>query len=93
MARVASRNITLVLTIYRTDEVCIRQNDITFALTAVLNYMAPTTVASKVYPSGSQNPKTMSELRTASMTYSARDSKIISGLLPSVYKISFLGIF
>ncbi|XP_065199931.1 protein unc-80 homolog isoform X3 [Planococcus citri] len=72
------------------DEVCIRQNDITFALTAVLNLMSPST--SRSFASGSQNLKTMSEIRTASMTYNSRDTKIVSGLSPFIYKVAFLGL-
>lgn len=72
-----------------TDEVCLRQNDITFALTAVLNLMSPS--AGRTFASGSQNLKTMSEIRTASMTYNSRDAKIVSGLTPFVYKVAFLG--
>lgn len=58
---------------------------------AVLNFMSPVMSNSKTYGSGSQNTKTISELRTASITYSARDPKLVCGMLPSVYKISFLG--
>lgn len=74
------------------DDVCIRQHDITFALMAVLNFMSPVTSNSKMYGSSSQNMKTISELRTASITYSARDPKLVCGMLSSVYKISFLGL-
>lgn len=58
---------------------------------AVLSFMSPVTSNSKMYGSSSQNMKTISELRTASITYSARDPKLVCGMLSSVYKISFLG--
>lgn len=64
-----------------------------FALIAILNYMSPTSANVKFFASGSQNLKTMSELRTASMTYNMRDSKIVSGLTTSVYRIAFLGTY
>ncbi len=73
------------------DEICVRQHDVTFAIIAILNFMSPSSAVAKSYSSGSQNLKTMSELRTASMTYNMRDPKVIAGLMPSVYKIAFLG--
>ncbi|XKL60982.1 hypothetical protein PGB90_008039 [Kerria lacca] len=74
------------------DQLCIRQNDITFALNAILNFMSPLMTSTKPTATGSQNFKTMSEGRTASVTYNMRDSKTVSGLTPSVYKIGFLGL-
>lgn len=55
--------------------------------------MSPVSSNVKFYGSGSQNLKTMSELRTASITYNMRDSKIVSGLTTLVYRIAFLGNF
>lgn len=54
--------------------------------------MSPLMTSTKPTATGSQNFKTMSEGRTASVTYNMRDSKTVSGLTPSVYKIGFLGM-
>jgi hypothetical protein len=66
-----------------------RQADISFALTIVLHALNPP--ATKTSPVTAQNIKSVSEMRTASLTLGSRDSKRQTPIPLSLYKVAFLG--
>jgi hypothetical protein len=69
-----------------------RQTDIRFALTVVLHAMSPP--ASKTAPVTAQSIKTVSEMRTGSLTCSGRsDSKKQQKISVSLLQVAFLGKF
>jgi hypothetical protein len=75
----------------RKDVPHMRQVDIRFALTVVLNAMSPP--ASKTAPVTAQNIKTASEMRTGSLTYGGRsDSKRQQKISVSVMQVAFLAL-
>lgn len=65
----------------------LRQSDISFALTAVLNTLWPPSV--KAVPLTVQKPPT--DLRTGSLTFAARDPKTLTKTSLTLYQVAFLG--
>ncbi|GLV31802.1 uncoordinated 80 [Carabus blaptoides fortunei] len=74
----------------RKDVAQMRQSDISFALTVVLHAMSPPTT--KTAPVTAQNLKTVSEMRTGSLTYTSRDTKVSTKINTSLYQVSFLAL-
>lgn len=65
----------------------LRHIDICFALTAVLNTL---------WPSGAKAlqitaPKTATDIRAGSLTFTARDSKMLTKVSLTLYQVAFLG--
>lgn len=67
----------------------LRQSDINFALTAVLNTLWPPTT--KTVPITAQNLKTTTDMRAGSLTFVARDSKTLTKTSLTLYQVAFLG--
>lgn len=67
----------------------LRQSDISFALTAVLNTLWPPSV--KAVPLTVQKPST--DIRTGSLTFAARDPKTLTKISLTLYQVAFLGKF
>lgn len=67
----------------------LRQSDINFALTAVLNTLWPPTT--KTIPITSQNLKQATDMRAGSLTFVARDSKTSTKTSLTLYPVAFLG--
>lgn len=70
-----------------TDVPRLRHIDICFALTAVLN---------SLWPSGAKAlqitaPKTAGDIRAGSLTFTARDSKMLTKVSLTLYQVAFLG--
>lgn len=74
----------------RKDVAKIQQSDISFALTVILHAMSPPT--SKSAPVTAQNLKTVTDIRTSSLTYTGRDAKIPTKINTSLYQVSFLAL-
>lgn len=67
----------------------LRQTDISFALTAVLNTLWPPTT--KTIPLTVQTLKTTTDARPGSLTFAARDSKTLTKTSLTLYQVAFLG--
>lgn len=65
----------------------LRHSDISFALTAVLNTLWPPGV--KAGPLTVQKPPT--DIRTGSLTFTARDPKTLTKISLTLYQVGFLG--
>lgn len=65
------------------------QSDVSFALTVILHAMSPPN--SKSAPV-SQNLKTTTDIRTGSLTFTARDAKNPTKINTSLYQVSFLAL-
>ncbi|XP_076295580.1 unc80, NALCN channel complex subunit isoform X9 [Lasioglossum baleicum] len=74
----------------RKDVQKLRQTDINFALTAVLNTLWPP--STKSVPVTSQNLKTTTEMRAGSLTFVARDSKTLTKTSLTLYQVAFLAL-
>ncbi|XP_031838286.1 unc80, NALCN channel complex subunit isoform X4 [Nomia melanderi] len=74
----------------RKDVQKLRQTDINFALTAVLNTLWPPTT--KSVPVTAQNLKTTTDMRTGSLTFVARDSKTLTKTSLTLYQVAFLAL-
>ncbi|XP_043793963.1 protein unc-80 homolog isoform X2 [Apis laboriosa] len=74
----------------RKDVPKLRQSDINFALTAVLNTLWPPTT--KTVPITAQNLKTTTDMRTSSLTFVARDSKTLTKTSLTLYQVAFLAL-
>ncbi|XP_034937651.1 protein unc-80 homolog isoform X5 [Chelonus insularis] len=74
----------------RKDVPRLRQTDISFALVAVLNTLWPT--STKITPMTVQNLKATTDMRTGSLTFTARDPKISTKLSMSLYQVAFLAL-
>nr|XP_033339451.1 protein unc-80 homolog isoform X5 [Megalopta genalis] len=74
----------------RKDVQKLRQSDINFALTAVLNTLWPPTT--KSVPVTSQNLKTTTDMRAGSVTFVARDSKTLTKTSLTLYQVAFLAL-
>lgn len=68
----------------------LRQADISFALTAVLNTLWPPTA--KTAPITAQNLKTTTDMRTGSLTFTTRDAKAPTKISLTLYQVAFLGM-
>lgn len=65
----------------------LKQSDISFALTAVLNTLWPPSI--KAVPLTVQKPST--DIRTGSLTFAARDPKTLTKTSLTLYQVAFLG--
>lgn len=65
----------------------LKQSDISFALTAVLNTLWPPSL--KAVPLTVQKPPT--DMRTSSLTFAARDPKTLTKTSLTLYQVAFLG--
>ncbi|XP_061939233.1 protein unc-80 homolog isoform X9 [Apis cerana] len=74
----------------RKDVPKLRQSDINFALTAVLNTLWPPTT--KTIPTTAQNLKTTTDMRAGSLTFVARDSKTLTKTSLTLYQVAFLAL-
>ncbi|XP_076183174.1 unc80, NALCN channel complex subunit isoform X2 [Ptiloglossa arizonensis] len=74
----------------RKDVTKLRQSDINFALTAVLNTLWPP--STKTVPITTQNLKTTTDMRTGSLTFIARDSKTLTKTSLTLYQVAFLAL-
>ncbi|EFN85740.1 Uncharacterized protein KIAA1843 [Harpegnathos saltator] len=74
----------------RKDVSKLRQSDISFALTAVLNTLWPPGV--KTVPLIAQNLKTTTDMRTGSLTFAARDPKTLTKTSLTLYQVAFLAL-
>ncbi|XP_046742007.1 protein unc-80 homolog isoform X8 [Diprion similis] len=74
----------------RKDVPKLRQADISFALTAVLNTLWPPTA--KTAPITAQNLKTATDMRTGSLTFTARDAKAPTKISLTLYQVAFLAL-
>ncbi|XP_034179249.1 unc80, NALCN channel complex subunit isoform X3 [Osmia lignaria lignaria] len=74
----------------RKDVPKLRQSDINFALTAVLNTLWPPTT--KTIPITTQNLKTTTDVRAGSLTFVARDSKTSTKMSLTLYQVAFLAL-
>ncbi|CAK9824157.1 Protein unc-80 homolog [Anthophora retusa] len=74
----------------RKDVPKLRQSDINFALTAVLNTLWPPTT--KTVPMTAQNLKTTTDVRAGSLTFVARDSKTLTKTSLTLYQVAFLAL-
>ncbi|KOC65753.1 Protein unc-80 like protein, partial [Habropoda laboriosa] len=74
----------------RKDVPKLRQSDINFALTAVLNTLWPPTT--KTVPMTAQNLKTTTDMRAGSLTFVARDSKTLTKTSLTLYQVAFLAL-
>ncbi|XP_072743186.1 protein unc-80 homolog isoform X2 [Anoplolepis gracilipes] len=72
----------------RKDVPKLRQSDISFALTAVLNTLWPPSV--KAVPLTVQKPST--DIRTGSLTFAARDPKTLTKTSLTLYQVAFLAL-
>ncbi|XP_031777864.1 protein unc-80 homolog isoform X3 [Nasonia vitripennis] len=74
----------------RKDVPKLRQTDICFALTAVLNTLWPT--GAKTMQMTAPNLKTTTDIRTGSLTFAARDSKTLTKISLTLYQVAFLAL-
>ncbi|XP_014469276.1 PREDICTED: protein unc-80 homolog isoform X4 [Dinoponera quadriceps] len=74
----------------RKDVPRLRQSDISFALTAVLNALWPPGV--KTVPLTAQTLKTTTDMRTGSLTFAARDPKTLTKTSLTLYQVAFLAL-
>ncbi|KAK2588606.1 hypothetical protein KPH14_006375 [Odynerus spinipes] len=74
----------------RKDVHKLRQSDISFALTAVLNTLWPPTT--KTIPLTVQTLKTTTDARPGSLTFAARDSKTLTKTPLTLYQVAFLAL-
>ncbi|XP_035727921.1 protein unc-80 homolog isoform X2 [Vespa mandarinia] len=74
----------------RKDVPKLRQTDISFALTAVLNTLWPPTT--KTIPLTVQTLKTTTDARPGSLTFAARDSKTLTKTSLTLYQVAFLAL-
>ncbi|KAK0091968.1 hypothetical protein PV326_002441 [Microctonus aethiopoides] len=74
----------------RRDVPKLRQSDISFALVAVLSTLWPT--GTKTAPIAVQNLKATTDIRTGSLTFTARDPKVSTKLSLSLYQVAFLAL-
>ncbi|KAG7191052.1 hypothetical protein KM043_007098 [Ampulex compressa] len=74
----------------RKDVPKLRQSDISFALTAVLNTLWPP--SARTVPLTAQNLKTTTDVRTGSLTFAARDSKTLTKTSLTLYQVAFLAL-
>ncbi|XP_066582663.1 protein unc-80 homolog [Prorops nasuta] len=74
----------------RKDLPKLRQYDISFALTAVLNTLWPP--GARTVPLTAQNLKTATEMRPGSLTFAARDSKLLTKTSLTLYQVAFLAL-
>ncbi|KZC08559.1 Protein unc-80 like protein, partial [Dufourea novaeangliae] len=74
----------------RKDVPKLRQTDINFALTAVLNALWPP--STKTVPITAQNLKTTTDMRAGSLTFVARDSKTLTKTSLTLYQVAFLAL-
>ncbi|XP_043521274.1 protein unc-80 homolog isoform X3 [Frieseomelitta varia] len=74
----------------RKDVPKLRQSDINFSLTAVLNTLWPP--STKTMPLSAQNLKTTTDMRAGSLTFAARDSKTSTKMSLTLYQVAFLAL-
>ena len=74
----------------RKDVAKMQQSDISFALMVVLHAMSPP--MAKTAQVTAQNLKTVSEIRTGSLTFTGRDAKVTTKINTSLYQVSFLAL-
>lgn len=84
------KNIIINLTLFFLDVPKLRQSDINFALTVVLNTLWPPTTKTTA-PITAQNLKTTTDMRAGSLTFVARDSKTLTKTSLILYQVAFLG--
>ncbi|XP_026299993.1 protein unc-80 homolog isoform X4 [Apis mellifera] len=75
----------------RKDVPKLRQSDINFALTVVLNTLWPPTTKTTA-PITAQNLKTTTDMRAGSLTFVARDSKTLTKTSLILYQVAFLAL-
>lgn len=68
----------------------LRQSDINFTLTAVLNTLWPS--STRPMPVTLQNLKIAADMRAGSLTFAARDSKSLTKISLSLYQVAFLAL-
>lgn len=67
----------------------LRQTDINFALTAVLNVLWPS--GARTMQVTAQNMKAATDMRAGSLTFTARDAKSLTKISITLYQVAFLG--
>jgi hypothetical protein len=67
----------------------LRKTDISFALTTVLNTLWPP--GAKTMQLTAPNLKAATDIRTGSLTFAVRDSKILTKISLTLYQVAFLG--